>query len=112
MFESDLADHSDIQDYGKEHAEADAVITKYLNDGDKAFREILHMLEYNEPKMEATRLKPMVIENRQEEEWLMPAIISLSVIALILIIVILKIITRRKMEQDCRGADKSKKLSA
>ena len=48
----------DIMDYGTEHEEADAVITKYVNDGDKAFRELLHMLEQNEPKMEARMIKP------------------------------------------------------
>ena len=53
----------DIKDYGTEHEEADTVITKYVNDVDKAFRELLHMLEQNEPKMEARMIKPFSSEN-------------------------------------------------
>ena len=47
--QSDVKNYHDVnsnkdnnfKDYGTEHKEADEVITKYINDGDKAFREIL-----------------------------------------------------------------------
>ena len=88
----------DLKDYVTEHEEADAVITKYVNDGDKAFRELLHMLEQNEPKMEARMIKPFSSEN-SSAEWLMSAIICLSLMAVMLFITILTVLIRRRLNQ-------------
>ena len=98
---------SDIKDYGTEHEEADAVITKYVNDGDKAFRELLHMLEQNEPKMEARMIKPFSSEN-YSAEWLMSAIICLSLMAVMLFITILTVLIRRRLKANTISKDKSK----
>ena len=97
----------DIKDYGTEHEEADAVITKYVNDGDKAFRELLHMLEQNEPKMEARMMKPFSSEN-SSAEWLMSAIICLSLMAVMLFITILTVLLRRRLKPNTISKDKSK----
>ena len=97
----------DIMDYGTEHEEADAVITKYVNDGDKAFRELLHMLEQNEPKMEARMIKPFSSEN-SSAEWLMSAIICLSLMAVMLFITILTVLLRRRLKPNTISKDKSK----
>ena len=98
---------NDITDYGTEHEEADEVITKYVNDGDKAFRELLHMLEQNEPKMEARMIKPFSSEN-SSAEWLMSAIICLSLMAVMLFITILNVLIRRRLKPNTIFKDKSK----
>eukprot|EP00092_Neocalanus_flemingeri_P018692 GFUD01020244.1.p1 GENE.GFUD01020244.1~~GFUD01020244.1.p1 ORF type:complete len:206 (+),score=53.80 GFUD01020244.1:89-706(+) len=87
----------DTKDYGVEHDEADAVITSYINDGDKAFRELVQMLERSEPKMEARMIKPFDPEN-SEAKWLESAIMCLSMMAVILIIVILTVLVKRRIQ--------------
>ena len=93
--------------YVTEHEEADAVITKYVNDGDKAFRELLHMLEQHEPKMEARIIKPFSSEN-SSAEWLISAIICLSLMAVMLFITILTVLIRRRLKANPISEDKSK----
>ena len=97
----------DIKDYGTEHQEADEVITKYVNDGDKAFREILQMLEHNEPKMEARIIKPLTSEN-SKANLLKSVIICFSLIAVLLIILILTVIIKRTRNPPTVSEDKSK----
>ena len=98
---------NDIKDYGTEHQEADEVITKYVNDGDKAFRELLHMLEQNEPKMEARMIKPFTSEN-PKANLLKLAIICFSLIAVLLIILIITVIIKRTRKPPTVSEDKSK----
>ena len=123
-YHSEVMDYDDIsgneddniKDYGTEHKEADEVITKYINDGDKAFREILQMLEHNEPKMEARMIKPFISENPSQNiisesskaEMLKFAIICFSLMAVLLIIIITVLLFKRRNSPNSVQYDKSK----
>ena len=120
-YQSEIVDFDDnedntLKDYGTEHKEADEVITKYINDGDKAFREILQMLEHNEPKMEARMIKPFVSEDYKtsiisenlKAEMLKFAIICFSLMAILLIIIITVLLFKRRNSSNYVQCDKSK----
>ena len=104
---SNRLDTTPFNFYGTEHEDADDEIERYLSDGDKAFRELVHMLEIDEPKVAARMIKPLHTTDNKPE-WLMTSIICLSVVAICLILIILTILVRRKIYSNFYSKDKSK----